>query len=90
VRPEFFVDVGAVIEEKAALLAEHRSQQEWLDRTQGFSAYVNTMRGFAREMGALSGRCELAEGWRRHNPLGFCAADADPVRELLREQIVRE
>ncbi|HLA83611.1 MAG TPA: PIG-L family deacetylase [Thermoguttaceae bacterium] len=89
VAPEFFVDIDSAIDEKAALLAEHRSQQQWLDRTQGFSAYVNTMRQFAREMGTLSGRCEYAEGWRRHNPLGFCAADADPLADILADFVVK-
>ncbi|MBN2215998.1 MAG: PIG-L family deacetylase [Pirellulales bacterium] len=89
VRPEFFVDIDSVVEEKAAMLGEHQSQSEWLDRTQGFSAYVNTMRGFSREMGALSGRCEYAEGWRRHNPLGFCRADAHPMADLLPNYLVK-
>lgn len=89
VRPEFFVDIDSVIEEKAAMLAEHKSQSKWLDRTQGFSAYVNTMRQFSREMGALSGRCEYAEGWQRHNPLGFCRTDAHPMADLLPDHLVK-
>jgi len=87
--PEFFVDIDSVIDEKAAMLAEHRSQQEWLDRMQGFSAYVNTMRQFGREMGTLSGRCEFAEGWCRHNPLGFGRAEADPLVEVLEDYVMR-
>ncbi len=87
VQPEFFVDIGSVIEEKAAMLAEHRSQQQWLDRSQGIGAYVNYMKDLGREMGAVSGRCELAEGWRRHNPLGFCPADANPLLEILGKYI---
>jgi hypothetical protein len=31
----------------------------------------------------MSGRCEFAEGWRRHLHLGFCAAEADPLRAAL-------
>ena len=46
------------------------------------------MKGYADEMGALSTRCKFAEGWRRHNPLGLCAADADPLTDLLGEHIV--
>jgi len=89
VLPEFFVNIDSVIEEKAALLAEHESQREWLDRSQGLRAYVNAMRQFGREMGALSGRCKHAEGWCRHNPLGFCRPGADPLADLLSEYVLR-
>jgi len=87
IRPDFFIDISSVIEEKANMLAEHKSQKEWLDHSQGMDAYLNTMRGFASEMGSLSTRCEFAEGWRRHNPLGLCAADADPLANLLRDHV---
>lgn len=83
IRPDFLVNIGATIDEKTALLAEHKSQKEWLDRSQGVDAYLEAMRAQARAMGALSGCFEYAEGWRRHNPLGFCAPDANPLRETL-------
>ena len=84
IRPDFFIDISSVIEEKANMLAEHKSQKEWLDHSQGMDAYLNTMRGFAGEMGSLSTQYEFAEGWRRHNPLGLCAVDSDPLVSLLR------
>jgi len=90
VRPDFFTDIGSAIEEKAGMLAEHKSQKEWLDHSQGVNAYLNTMRDFTREMGALSTRFEFAEGWRRHNPLGLCAVDADPLVGLLREHVLEQ
>jgi hypothetical protein len=31
----------------------------------------------------MSGRYELAEGWRRHLHLGFCAAEDDPLVESI-------
>lgn len=83
VRPDFWVNIGSVMAKKAAMLAEHKSQKEWLDYSQGLDAYLDTMRQHAREMGELSARCEYAEGWRRHNPLGLCAAGADPLAEIL-------
>ena len=89
VRPDFFVDISSVIDEKAAVLAEHKSQAEWLDRTQGMGAYVDAMKGFGSELGTMSTKCELAEGWRRHNPLGLCSPDADPLANLLGEQAVK-
>jgi len=88
VRPDFVVDIGSVIEEKADMLAEHKSQKEWLDRSQGLNAYLSAMRDLAREMGSLSARCDLGEGWRRHNPLGLCSADADPLVDLLGEYVL--
>ena len=87
VRPDFFIDISSAIEEKASLLAEHKSQKEWLDRSQGLNAYLTTMKDFASEMGALSSRCEYAEGWRRHSPLGLCAPDADPLVDRLQEYV---
>ena len=90
VRPDFFIDIGSAIEEKADMLAEHKSQKEWLDHSQGLNAYLNAMRDFVHEMGTLSTRCELAEGWRRHNPLGLCAVDADPLVDLLQEYVLEE
>jgi hypothetical protein len=42
------------------------------------------MQEMAREMGALSGRFEYAEGWRRHNHLGLCAAGTDPLGEKIK------
>ena len=89
VRPDFWVNIGSVMEKKASMLAEHRSQKEWLDYSQGLDAYLDTMRQHAREMGALSACCEYAEGWRRHNPLGLCAAGADPLAETLGAYILQ-
>jgi LmbE family N-acetylglucosaminyl deacetylase len=87
VKPDFLIDISSVIEEKTAMLAEHKSQKEWLDHSQGLNVYLNVMKDFAREMAALSARCEFAEGWRRHNPLGLCAIHADPLAEILGKQV---
>jgi len=81
--PGAFVNVSEVLEVKMAALAEHRSQQEWLDESQKMSRYVETMRDFGREIGRMSRRYRFAEGWRRHLHYGFCAEDADPLREAL-------
>jgi N-acetylglucosamine malate deacetylase 1 len=81
--PGAFVDTSAVQEVKRAALAEHRSQQQWLDTSQKINQYLQTLEDFAREMGRMSGRFRYAEGWRRHLHYGFCAADADPLRQAL-------
>jgi LmbE family N-acetylglucosaminyl deacetylase len=84
VRPTHFVDVGGeVLEQKAAMLAVHRSQQQWLDESQGLASPLETMRGLMREVGGWSGRFEHAEGWRRRLTLGFCAPEDDPLATAL-------
>ena len=85
VRPSLFVDVTSVLDQKGAALAYHRSQRQWLDASQGLDSYIETMRSLNREVGAMSGRFEYAEGWRRHLHLGFCSESADPLRAALGE-----
>ena len=88
VRPSMFVDLGGVMAEKTAMLACHKSQQQWLDTSQGLNSYLETMQDLMREVGRLSGRFEYAEGWRRHHHLGFCAADADPLQTVLADRVL--
>ena len=33
--------------------------------------------------GKMSKRYQYAEGWIRHNPLGFCGKDDDPMTDAL-------
>jgi LmbE family N-acetylglucosaminyl deacetylase len=87
--PDFVVAIDEVMPEKSAMLAEHASQQEWLDQSQGMNAYIHAMRGFAQEMAELAGGCRWAEGWRRHNPMGLCAADEDLLCSLVPAGAVR-
>ena len=82
--PDVFVDVTSVIEKKRAFLNCHRSQKEWLDASQGLDAYLDDMQSRCEAMGKLSGFCDFAEGWIRHNPCGFCAEDYDPLAEISR------
>lgn len=83
-KPDFVVPVDAVIDAKTEALAQHRSQRDWLDDSQGMDAYLETMREFGKEMGSLTGgKAIYGEGWSRHNRLGFCDAGYDPLRELL-------
>ena len=90
VRPTHFVDVGGdVLERKSAMLACHRSQQQWLDESQGFGSYLETMRGLMREVGEWSGKFEHAEGWRRRLTLGFCGPEADPLATALESFCLR-
>lgn len=83
IAPGAFVNVAPVYEAKRAALGAHLSQKRWLDATQGMDSYLKVMDGFAREVGRMSRRFQLAEGWRRHLHYGFCAAEADPLRDAL-------
>jgi LmbE family N-acetylglucosaminyl deacetylase len=81
--PGAFVNTTSVHDLKRAALAEHKSQQHWLDTSQKMNQYLQTMEGFSLEVGRLSGHFKQAEGWRRHLHYGFCAEHADPLREAL-------
>lgn len=85
--PDFYVDVGEVIDEKENMLACHESQKSWLDTTQGMDSYLQTMRDLARRVGSMSGVFEYAEGWRRHSLLGYSTVEQDPLRRLLEDQV---
>jgi LmbE family N-acetylglucosaminyl deacetylase len=79
VRPDIFVDVQSVLDLKTAMLGCHKSQQNWLESTQGLNSYVATMHDLMKEVGQMSGRYPVAEGWRRHLHYGFCAAEDNPL-----------
>lgn len=90
VRPQLGVFVDPVMETKRAMLAEHRSQQQWLKESQGMNSYIQTMLDLGIEVadlmnascaGALPGK--YAEGWTRHLHLGFSAKPFDPLKEAL-------
>ena len=81
--PGAYVDTSDVMETKRLALEAHASQGTWLDATQGMGSYVDSMEEMAREVGAMSGIFEHAEGWRRHLHLGLSAEEFDPLREAL-------
>ena len=81
--PGMFVNTTSVQTIKRTALAQHRSQQEWLDVSQKMNQYMQTMESFARELGRMSRRFKFAEGWRRHLHYGFCSAAADPLADAL-------
>jgi LmbE family N-acetylglucosaminyl deacetylase len=81
--PGAFVDTTSVHAAKRAALACHRSQKEWLDRSQGMDSYLLAMDEMSRAVGKLSRRFEHAEGWRRHSHLGFASREADPMHDAL-------
>jgi len=78
-----YVDTTSVQATKRAALACHESQHGWLKASQGMNSYLRQIEDTSRELGRRSRRFRYAEGWRRHSHMGFCAADADPLREVL-------
>ena len=87
--PDSFVDVSDLRDLKLKALSAHRSQQSWLDASQGINSYLQAMEDQDRAVGRLSGRFEFAEGWRRHLHLGFTAEDSDPLAAALGEKCSR-
>ncbi len=83
VQPHFYVDISAMMERKKAMLGCHLSQQNWLEVSQGMSAYVAEMQSMSARVGVMSGCFAYAEGWRRHSHLGFAAPDFDPLNQVL-------
>jgi LmbE family N-acetylglucosaminyl deacetylase len=65
VPPAFCVEVSGVIETKAAMLAAHASQREWLLKHHGMDEYVESMRRWGAERGRGCG-VAFAEGYRQH------------------------
>jgi N-acetylglucosamine malate deacetylase 1 len=80
---ESFVDTTSVHATKLGALAAHRTQQEWLDVSQGMNSYLRAMEEASRGVGEMSRRFKYAEGWRRHLHLGFCSEKHDPLRDTL-------
>jgi LmbE family N-acetylglucosaminyl deacetylase len=83
-----YVDTASVQQQKLAALACHASQHGWLQATQGMNSYLAQMEETAREVGRQSRRFRFAEGWRRHSHMGFCAPDADPLKEALGKKVL--
>ena len=78
-----FVNTASVQNLKRAALAEHKSQQNWLDVSQGMNSYLLAMETMSRMVGRLSKKFKHAEGWRRHLHYGFSAEEVDPLRAAL-------
>lgn len=87
VEADFYVDVEAFIENKAEMLAKHKSQKEWLDVSQGMDSYLITMKDMNEEIGKMSGKFKYAEGWVRHSHLGFCDKDDNPLVDILKDHV---
>ena len=83
VTPGAFVNTASVHKTKRDALAAHKSQQKWLDVSQGLNSYLLAMEDMSLKVGGMSKRFKHAEGWRRHLHFGFCAEKSDPLAEAL-------
>ena len=83
VMPGAFVNTASVHAKKHDALAQHHSQQEWLNVSQGLNSCLQAMDQISRDVGSLSKKFKHAEGWRRHSHLGFSDVELDPLREAL-------
>lgn len=88
--PGAFVNTTSVQDTKMEALQSHQSQQNWLDVSQKLNSYLQTMEDISLKVGLMSGKFRHAEGWRRHLHVGFCAEDADPLKELGDDYIINE
>ncbi|HNZ48512.1 MAG TPA: PIG-L family deacetylase [Candidatus Hydrogenedentes bacterium] len=85
---DFFVDIANCLDRKKDALACHRSQKVWLDQSQGIDSYLNNMVELSKKMGEESRVFTYAEGWLKHNPLGFCNQTANPLAQALGSLLV--
>lgn len=88
--PEFYVDVGSVLKQKKCFLSFHKSQKEWLDKSQGYDSYLKNMEEMTQEVGKMSGKYKYAEGWRRHNHIGYSSKDINPLWDLLDDLCIKD
>jgi LmbE family N-acetylglucosaminyl deacetylase len=65
IEPGFCVDVSGLIEDKAAALACHASQREWLRQQHGMDQYILAMKEWGASRGRVIGTA-FAEGFRQH------------------------
>ncbi len=65
VEPAFRIDVSSVIDTKAAMLAAHASQRDWLLQHHGMDQYLKAMRDWSSHQGQAAG-VAYAEGFRQH------------------------
>jgi hypothetical protein len=64
-------------------LAAHKSQQNWLDVSQGMNSFLLAAEDLSLAVGRLSKKFKYAEGWRRHLHYGFSGQETDPLAKAL-------
>ena len=90
VLPGLLIDISTTLDTKVAMLACHASQREWLRSHHGVDEYLDSVRRWSQERGALAGHAS-AEGFRQHRGHAYPQEDllaltlpdyASPCRRL--------
>ena len=81
--PGAFVNTTPTHQAQLKALEAHKSQQHWLDVSQGLNSYLLAMEDMSLAVGRLSKKFKHAEGWRRHLHFGYCSPEADPLADAL-------
>jgi LmbE family N-acetylglucosaminyl deacetylase len=81
--PGAFVNTTSVHKAQLKALSAHKSQQNWLDVSQGLNSFLLALEDLSLSVGSLSKRFKHAEGWRRHLHFGYSAREADPLAAAL-------
>ncbi len=85
VKPDFIVNVESTFERKRAMLAEHKSQREWLQRHHGIDNYMITMEEWTSARGGHAGVL-FGEGFRRYK--GHPYSQTPTLEELLGPELI--
>jgi LmbE family N-acetylglucosaminyl deacetylase len=80
ISPEFCIDISSVIDVKCAMLAEHKSQREWLLKHHQMDHYIESMKQSSLRQGQRIG-VAYAEGFRQH--LGHSYPQENLLAKLL-------
>jgi LmbE family N-acetylglucosaminyl deacetylase len=80
VPPDFIIDISGVIDQKAAMLACHASQRDWLLKHHGMDQYLHAMRTWSAQRGQAVG-VGFGEGFRQHR--GHSYPREDVLGEVL-------
>jgi LmbE family N-acetylglucosaminyl deacetylase len=65
IEPDFWVDIRLTFEQKRDMLAEHKSQREWLRQQHGIDDFLDEMEKWTTAIGQRAG-VKYAEGFRRY------------------------
>ncbi|MBQ7257157.1 MAG: PIG-L family deacetylase [Abditibacteriota bacterium] len=88
--PDFGINVDSVINNKVIMMRNHESQYKFLEETQGKSDYIDQMKEQCEDMAKVFGKCQYAEGFRKHFYLGFGPEDFDPLKDALKDFVVEK
>lgn len=83
--PDFVVNIESTFEIKKQMLAQHRSQREWLMKQHGMDDYMITMEEWTRETGRRAG-IALGEGFRLYK--GHPYPQSPLLEELLGPELI--